>query len=291
MTTRCAVVAVSMLAVSMLAGLTLLKASQQATFSAKLEAVRVDVLVTDRGEVVRDVKPGDFEIRDNGVPQSVDLVSFQQIPLNVILALDVSASVSGERFDDLQKGARALLGRLTQQDKAALLTFSHAVSLRERLSSDVSRVAEGLTDVLPAGETALVDGTHAAMMLEAADGGRNLLIVFSDGLDTASWLDPGRVLESARRSDVVVYGAASRGAEESEFLEELTKLTGGGLLKIQSTKDLSATFLRILDEFRSRYLVSYSPAGVAKDGWHRLDVRLKGRRATIKARAGYQAGQ
>lgn len=265
-------------------------APQQATFSAKLEAVRVDVLVTDRGDVVRDLKAADFEIRDNGVVQPVDLVSFQQIPLNVILALDSSASVSGERLEDLQKASRALLGRLIKEDKAALLTFSHLVLLRERLTSDVVRVREGLDDVVPSGDTALVDGTHAAMQLEEADGGRNLLIVFSDGLDTASWLVPERVLESARRSDVVVYAAASRGAEDSQFLDDLTKLTGGGLVKIQSTKDLSAAFLRILDEFRNRYLVSYSPAGVSKDGWHRLDVRLKGRRGTVKARAGYQAG-
>jgi len=286
MTTRCAVVCISMLA-----GATVHSMSQQATFSAKLEAVRVDVLVSDRSDVVRDLKPGDFEIRDNGVLQTVDLVSFQQIPLNVILALDVSASVSGVRLDDLQKAGRALLGRLNKDDKAALLTFSHAVTLRERLTADVARVGDSLSDVQPAGETALVDATHTAMMLEATDGGRNLLIVFSDGLDTSSWLVPERVLDSARRSDVVVYAAASRGAEDSDFLDDLTKLTGGGLVKIQSTKDLSATFLRILDEFRNRYLVSYSPAGVAKDGWHRLDVRLKGRRGTVKARAGYQAGQ
>ena len=286
MTTRCVLVIVSMLA-----GATQLTGSQQATFSTRLEAVRVDVLVTDRGDVVRDLKPGDFEVRDNGVLQTVDLVSFQQIPLNVILALDVSASVSGDRLDDLQKAGRALLGRLTKEDKAALLTFSHVVSLREKLSPDVTSVSDSLSDVQPAGETALVDGTHAAMTLEEADGGRNLLIVFSDGLDTASWLVPERVLEAARRSDVVVYAAASRGAEDSEFLDDLTKLTGGGLVKIQSTKDLSATFLRILDEFRNRYLVSYSPTGVTKDGWHRLDVRVKGRRGTVKARAGYQAGQ
>jgi hypothetical protein len=89
---------------------------------------------------------------------------------------------------------------------------------------------------------------------------------------------------------VVAYAAASRGAADSPFLEDLTKLTGGGLIKIQSTQDLSATFLRILDEFRNRYLLSFSPTGVSKDGWHRLDVRLKGRRGTVKARAGYQAG-
>lgn len=265
--------------------------AQQPTFSSKVEAIRVDALVTDRGGVIRGLQPADFEIRDNGVMQTVDLVSFQQIPLNVILALDTSGSVSGERLDDLQKAAHALLGRLAMDDKAALLTFSHIVAVRQRLTPDIANVRASLNEVIPNGETSLIDAAHAATLLAGDDGGRNLLIVFSDGLDTASWLAPERVLDSARRADIVVYAASSRDAEDSKFLDELGNLTGGGLIKIASTKDLSSTFLRILDEFRNRYLVSYSPTGVAKDGWHRLDVRLKNRRATIRARAGYQVGR
>jgi VWFA-related protein len=264
--------------------------ARQATFSSKVEVVRVDVLVTDGGQVVRGLQPGDFEVRDDGVLQTVDLVASEKIPLNVILALDSSGSVSGQRLDDLQKASRALLERLNQRDKAALLTFSHAIELREKLTSDIGRVRDALSDAAPTGATALIDGTYAAMQLAEADGGRNLLIVFSDGLDTASWLDPERVIAWAKRSEVVVYSAMSRQAEESRFLEDLTETTGGGLVKIASTKDLSAAFLRILDEFRNRHLISYSPAGVSNSGWHRLRVRLKGRRGTVKARAGYQAG-
>lgn len=265
-------------------------AAQQATFSSKLEAVRVDVLVTESGGVVRGLQPADFEVRDNGVLQTIDLVSFQQIPLNVFLAFDVSASVSGERLKHLQTAGHALLDRLAKDDRSALLTFSHAVLLREGLTGATARVRQALTDVEPIGDTALVDGTYAAIMLGPSDGGRNLLLVFSDGLDTASWLRPERVLDSAKRSDMVVYGVSSRGPEESKFLEDLTELTGGDTLKIESTKDLSAAFLKILDEFRQRYLISYSPTGVAPDGWHRLDVRVKGRRLTVKSRTGYQAG-
>lgn len=264
--------------------------AQQPTFSSTLEAIRVDALVTDGGEVLHGLQPRDFEVRDNGVLQTVDLVSIQQLPLNVILALDTSASVSGERLDDLRGACRALLGRLTPDDKAALLTFSHLVRLRQRLTPDLTLVRRSLDEVQPTGDTSLVDGTHAATLLAGDDGARNLLIVFSDGLDTASWLSPERVLESARRADVVVYSASSREAEESGFLDDLGKLTGGGSIRIASTRDLSATFLRILDEFRNRYLLSYTPTGVARGGWHRLEVRLKNRRATIRARAGYQSG-
>jgi VWFA-related protein len=264
--------------------------AQQPTFSAKRESVRVDVLVTDRGKVVTGLGAGDFEVRDNGVPQTVDLVGFQQIPLNVFLAFDVSASVSGERLRHLQTAGHALLDRLAQDDRSALLTFSHMVRLREGLTGATARVRQALTGVQPSGDTALVDGTYTAIMLDPLDGGRNLLLVFSDGLDTASWLTPERVLDSAKRSEFVVYGVSSRGPEDSKFLDDLTELTGGATLKIESTKDLSAAFLKILDEFRQRYLISYSPTGVSPNGWHRLEVRVKGRRVAVKSRTGYQAG-
>ena len=276
--------------VAVLMGGAVAPSAQQPTFSAKRESVRVDVLVTDRGKVVTGLGAGDFDVRDNGVPQAIDLVSFQQIPLNVFLALDTSASVSGERLTDLQTAGHALLDRLAQDDRSALLTFSHMVRLREGLTGATARVRQALTGVQPLGDTALVDGAYTAIMLDPLDGGRNLLLVFSDGLDTASWLTPERVLDSAKRSDFVVYGVSSRGPEESKFLEDLTELTGGTTLKIESTRDLSATFLKILDEFRQRYLISYSPTGVPAGGWHRLDVRVKGRRVTVKSRAGYQAG-
>ena len=276
--------------VAVLLGSAVGESAQQPTFSAKRESVRVDALVTDRGKVVTGLGADDFEVRDNGVPQTVDLVSFQQIPLNVFLALDVSASVSGERLKHLQTAGHALLDRLATEDRSALLTFSHTVLLREDLTGATARVRRALTDVQPFGDTALVDGAYTALMLDPQDGGRNLLLVFSDGLDTASWLRPERVLDTAKRSEFVVYGVSSSGPEDSKFLEDLTELSGGATVKIESTKDLSAAFLKILDEFRQRYLISYSPTGVSPSGWHRLEVRVKGRRVAVKSRSGYQAG-
>ena len=74
------------------------------------------------------------------------------------------------------------------------------------------------------------------------------------------------------------------------FLRDLSEVTGGRLITIESTQDLSATFARILEEFRMRYLISYSPQGVSAGGWHRLEVRVRGRAASVKARPGYFAG-
>jgi VWFA-related protein len=265
-------------------------ARQAPTFRAALEAVRLDVLVTERGRPIAGLGAADFDVRDSGVVQQVDLVSFQEVPLNVILAFDSSASVSGERLDHLRAAGRDLLGRLKADDRAALLTFSHVVSLREPPTTRLDRVRAALDRIQPSGSTALVDGTHAAMLLADADLGRSVVIVFSDGLDTASWLTPPAVTEVARRSEAVVYGVTVKGPGRPEFLEDLGNVTGGSVLEVESTRDLPAAFVRILDEFRQRYLLSYSPAGVPREGWHPLEVRVKQRRAIVRTRAGYYVG-
>lgn len=262
--------------------------SQAPTFSTRIEAVRVDALVTDHGKPVLGLTAADFEVVDNGVPQTVDLVSYDQIPLNVVLALDMSESVAGDRLDHLRTGGAALLAALKKEDQAALITFSHIVTLAARLSTDVAGVKRALDAAVGIGSTALTDGAYAGLVVGESDVGRALLIVFSDGLDTVSWLTPEMVFETAKRSDVVVYGV-SVGKGKPDFLRELTSLTGGRLFEVDKTANLSAIFLEALQEFRQRYLLSYTPRGVAKDGWHRLEVRVK-RRGTVKARPGYLAG-
>jgi len=264
--------------------------TQSPAFSAKVEAVRVDVLVTDKAQTVLGLRPEDFEILDNGVGQRVDLVSFDQIPLNVILAFDMSESVAGERLQQLREAGWAVVNGLKPPDQSALVTFSHLVSLRAALTKDVSAIRSALDTTESAGDTALVDGSYAAMMLGESDPGRALVIVFSDGVDTSSWLSADAVLDTAKRSDVVVYGVSVRSPAKPEFLRDLSTFTGGRLFEIEKTANLGPTFLGILEEFRHRYLVSYTPRGVAKDGWHRLDVRIKNRKATVKARPGYLAG-
>ena len=263
--------------------------AQQPTFATKIEAVRVDVLVTDHGQPVRGLGPDDFEITDNGVRQQADLVSFEQIPLNVILALDMSESLAGDRLDELRKAGDELLGGLRNDDQAALVTFSHIVRLGKDLTSQVAAVRTALDEAAPSGETALIDGTYSAIMLGQSDVGRSLVIVFSDGVDTASWLTSEAVLETAKRSDAVVYAISLESTVTPEFLRDMTALTGGRLFTVEKTANLGSVFTGILNEFRQRYLVSYIPHNVAKDGWHKLDVQVKNRRVTIKARPGYLA--
>ena len=263
---------------------------QDTTFASKAAPVRVDVLVTDNGAAVTGLTAADFEVTDNGVVQQIDLIEFGKLPLNVILALDMSASTTGERLLHMRLAARAVLGGLGSADRAALLTFSDGIELAHALTADVAAVRAALDKVQPAGGTALVDGAYSALMLAGRDAGRDLVVVFSDGRDTASILPAQRVLESARRSDAVVYGVTAGSSGKVGFVSSLSEQTGGQSLEISSTMDLQKAFVGILDEFRRRYVLSFTPRGVSATGWHRLQVRVKGRRPAITARQGYMAG-
>jgi VWFA-related protein len=265
--------------------------AQQPTFSTRRESVRLDVLVTDRGRPVRDLKAADFEILDSGVPQEVEFVSVEQLPLTIMLALDSSASISPEALEHLRVGGRALLDNLKGDDQSALLTFADAVTLRERLTPDTAHVRTALDGIESStersGGTALIDACYTAMTVVDAEVGRGLLIVFTDGVDTSSWLSRDRVLQVARRSNLVVYAVSTSPLPRGSFLRDLSDVTGGGAFEIASTDTVRTTFVRILEEFRQRYLVSFSPTNVAATGWHPISVRVKNRKLDINARAGY----
>ena len=264
---------------------------QNPTFSSKVEAVRLDVLVTQDGKPVQGLGAADFEILDNGVRQTVDIASFEQMPLNVVLTFDLSGSIVAERLGNLREASHVVVDGLKKDDQAALVMFNTGVRVSPGLTGDTGAVKAAIDLAEPSGETSLIDASFAGMMVAESDVGRGLVIVFSDGLDTSSWLQPKAVLDVAKRSDAVVYAVSAGLARRSDFLGDLTDQTGGRLFQIESTHSLSAVFQEVLDEFRQRYLVSYSPAGVSKEGWHQLTVRVKGRNAIVRARPGYLAGQ
>jgi hypothetical protein len=95
------------------------------------------------------------------------------------------------------------------------------------------------------------------------------------------------VLDIAKRSGTVVYAVSAGQLPNKTFLRDLSKFTGGYLFEVESTRDLGNVFVGILEEFRQRYLLTYSPKGVSSSGWHRLQVRIKRRNVKVMARPGY----
>jgi VWFA-related protein len=268
-------------------GASVVLVGQQPTFSSRLDAVRVDVLVTDNGRPVQGLMPGDFVVLDNGTPQTVDLAIYETLPINMVLALDHSKSVTGERLAQLQDAARTVLRGLEPRDQAALVTFSHRVTLQQGLTHEAGLVVAAVGAARPGGQTSLFDAVYAGLLAGVTDPARNLVLVFSDGVDTASFLSAAQVLETAKRSDVVVYALAPRDAGSAPFLRNLADQTGGSAFEVDSLQQLSSRFVAVLEEFRHRYLLSYSPKGVQPGGWHKLEVRVKNRRGAVRARPGY----
>ena len=285
------------------------------TFMTSVEAVYVDVFVTRDGAPISGLAAADFEVRDNGVKQEVTLARLEEVPIVAVLAFDASGSVVGERLQDLRAAGRALLAGLRPQDQAALLAFSHELRIVVPQTDDHSAVERGLDDLQPQGDTGLWDGLYAALKVPVSRG-RPMVVLFTDGQDNVSWLTREQVHRVAEESDALVYVVAivpkpehapldvpdstlslewlphfvqGRGAESAALgaLRLLAEATGGRLWPTASSAQLKQAFLQILTEMRSRYLLSYDPTGVAPEGWHRLEVKVKGRRSTVRSRSGY----
>jgi VWFA-related protein len=274
-------------------------------FRSATELVSVDVLVTDDRQTVTGLTAADFDLFDNGVRQSIEQVYLEQLPVNVVMVLDTSGSVQGPRLHALKAGALSVVSRLRPGDRAAVVSFSHRLTLPSAISGDKTQLRGAIERLTADGSTSLRDATFAGLAMRAADNARTLLLIFSDGVDTSSILDEPRVMAIASRSDAIVYAIgvrepttlAGRGRmntpalTDDRFLSQLARETGGRLLHAEQHRDIETTFTRVLDEFNRRYVLGYTPRGVNARGWHKLEVRLKGKRGTVLARRGYFAGR
>jgi Ca-activated chloride channel family protein len=291
----------------------LLMAPPQQIFRVGVDAVAVDVLVTNGHEPIGGLTASDFELRDSGVLQRIDSVLFEDVPLSMMLVLDASSSMDRLSLRNLQQAGSAVVGLLRAGDRGSVLTFSEAAHFSSEWTSDHQELARAIEGVRASGTTALHDAAYAALTLRDPQPGRRLILMFSDGDDTGSSLSGQTVIEIARRSDAVAYTVGlrnvtgkrlgylvdfrsgvqrdARGVGSSEltksFLAALAEETGGKYLDAERSERLNETFVRIVTEFRSRYLLTYIPTGVETGGWHPIDVTLKKNKGRVRARRGY----
>jgi len=255
-----------------------------AVFKSGIEIVELDVSVTRGGQPVQGLTARDFALTDNGVAQEVASVMLDRLPLSVTMVLDTSESVAGDRLAHLVQAGDGLTAALRGDDRAALIGFSNLVDLRVDMTDDLAAIRSSLQSIHGAGATSLRDAVHLALELQPHDRTRPLVLVFTDGHDTASWLTEDAVIDSARRIGVVVHAVR---VESDKFLDRLVDSSGGRMWSATSDRQLRELFTKALDEMRARYLLTYTPSGVARPGWHDVKVRLKNGRADITARPGY----
>ena len=279
----------------------------QQRFRTTTDGVRIDVLVTDGRRPIAGLQEKDFILLDQGVRQDINTIAIEDIPLSMMLALDISASVEGPKLRALVDGVKAVASALGPRDRSALLTFSEEIRMRTPWSPGGSAIVKALPGLAAGGATALVDAGFAALTLrDDLPDRRHIVIVFTDGDDTSSWLSWRGLLDRAQRTDAVVYGVTQRswytgrsrsmplmvfaqgdGEPPGDVLETIAEVTGGRVFAARDPDDLRNAFTGIVREFRSRYVLTYTPKNVEGPGWHPIEVKLKDRKGTIKARRGY----
>jgi VWFA-related protein len=275
-------------------------AAQRPTFSAATDVVRVDALVERGGRPVGGLTAADFVVEDGGVLQTVSLLPSTE-PLSVGTVLDVSGSVTGAQLVAIGHGVQAIAGALGPGDRQIVYGFAGRTrALDPEAARSVERVATALRQSGSA-HTALFDAVYTAIVHGDRGAGGKLVIVLSDGQDNASWLDAQAIIEAAQRHEaaicaiglrdpsLVAPGVASITAQAGlRVLTALADRTGGRFVHATRDTELAPLFAAMLHDYRQRYILSFTPTGVARgDGWHPLTVRLRGRRGTVHARSGY----
>ncbi|HET9371165.1 MAG TPA: VWA domain-containing protein [Vicinamibacterales bacterium] len=265
----------------------------QQTFRSSTSIVAVYATVTDaRGALVTDLGAADFEISDNGARQNITVFKSDVQPITIAILLDTSPSL----FPAAGRTASAVAEftkRLMPGDRAAIGTFSHAVTLDPQLTSDpVTLLARlGAPGPWPAG-TALWDAIEAGRAALANEGGRRVVLVVTDGADNASRVDPNATRSALQREGVMVCAITVRGrfGLETSEIGALANATGGRSTTVQSADDIAAAMQRIADELHQQYVLGFSPKTL-DDKLHRLEVQVKRRDLVVRARRMYLASK
>jgi Ca-activated chloride channel family protein len=275
--------------------------AQQATFKAGTSVVAVLSTVIDgQGRLIPNLDRDDFAIFDNGKPQEISFFQNETQPFTVVVMLDFSASMTAN-LDLLRAATEQFILRMLPDDRGQVGAFSDRIEFSGKFTNDRDDLIGALKDLQFGNPTRLYDAIDASIeMLGEAPGRRKIVVVFTDGDDTASRRGQGDVLQKARAKEVMIYAIGL----ESEFnvagrvqrtkpdrgLRKLADETGGGYFELKKTDELAPTFTRVSQELHSLYALGFAPT--ALDGKeHKLEVRVKTPGAVARSRKSYVASE
>ena len=282
------------------AALTVTAAAQKQTIKVATDSVAVYVTVTDAEKrLVPDLVLEDFEILDNAKPVNITVFENKPVPISTVVMIDTSGSITSS-LGFVKDGAEQFLLRLLPDDKAQVGEFSDKIKFHPgNFIDDRDRLVYLLKNELDFGyPTRLWDAVDQSIEQLLTVDGRKVVVVFTDGDDTASKLGVGKVMDHAREKDVMVYavglqteyfnGQQRVRSSPDRGLKKLAEDTGGGYFELKKTADLGETFTRVAQELHSQYVLGFSPE--TSDGKiHKLDVRVKKAGMNARARKTYFA--
>ncbi|MCE2542125.1 MAG: VWA domain-containing protein [Acidobacteria bacterium] len=272
---------------------------EQPLFRSGTELVDLFVTVTDgNGRLVPDLTREDFTVFDDGNPQEIVLFENTVRPITVVVMLDTSISTTNV-MDRIMGGAEQFLIRMLPGDRARVGAFNDKIEIVPPEFIGDRDLLIGELDGLDFGnDTRLHDAVAASLNSLQDIEGRRVILVLTDGQDSASRIGWRDVLRQAVAEEVMIYsigleveyfdGARNRRTSPDRSLRRLAEETGGGYFELRETDELGATFTRVSQELHSQYVLGFTPT--VRDGeTHELAVRLKQRGMSARARRSYVA--
>lgn len=277
----------------------------RATFRTGTDVVAVEASVSRDKRPVTGLKRSDFELLDNGVPQQISDLSYERLPIDVTVVLDVSASVTGAVLDQLREAVRQLKADLGSRDRLKLVAFNMQVRRLADFEAPAAATDTAFASLSGRGSSAIFDSVAVQLASPALEGRRHLIVLFTDGEDSSSVSDPETLFDVAGRTtatvDIVLASTAPERSSATPFArspgrppmtvgrmyDQLARETGGRVVMTTAGENLASTFRRTLAGFRASYVLYFTPQGVAPSGAHTIDVRVKQDGAEVRARRGY----
>src|SRR4030095_16743888 len=271
--------------------------AQQPTFKSGTSVVGILSTVIDaQGRLIPNLEQEEFAIFDNRKPQEITFFQNETQPFEIVVMLDFSASMTAN-LDLLRASTEQFILRMLPEDKGQVGAFSDKIEFSGRVTSDRDDLIHALKDLQFGNPTRLYDAIDASInMLDEAKGRRKIVLVFTDGDDTASRRGQGEVLQKAKTKEVMIYaigleseifnGQRVQRTRPDRGLRKLAEETGGGYFELKKTDDLAPTFTRVAQELHSLYALGFAPA-VLDGKEHKLEVRVKTAGAVVRARKSY----
>jgi VWFA-related protein len=261
-----------------------------------VDVVQVTAVVTDgSGQFVRGLKPSDFKVLDDGKEQKVTHFASENIPLELVAAVDVSSSMR-EALPVVKAAAKKFLAGLEARDQVTVLGFNDNIFTLARRSTDQAARARAVDRLGSWGGTALYDVIVQAIEVLGRQSGRRSILLFTDGDDQSSHATLDAAIRRVEGSDATIYaigqGRAVTSRELQRLLERLGDTSGGRAFFAGDESKLDAIFTQILDDLRNQYLLAYPMPGGVRDGkWHEIEVQVPGKNYKVRARRGYRLVQ
>jgi Ca-activated chloride channel homolog len=263
------------------------------------EAVDVDVVqltatVTDaQGRFVKGLGRQEFRVKEDGTPQRLTSFVGENIPLELVVAIDVSDSMT-EAMPTLKASVKAFLTALRPTDQVTLLAFNDNIFTLARRSTDPAVRLKAVDRLAPWGGTALYDAMLTGLNAVGKQPGRRALVVFTDGEDQNSAATIKRVESRLETSDATIYtiglGKSVKDRGLAGLLDHLAAMSGGRAFLVDKAAELSRVFGDIVEELSNQYLLSYASSNDKRDGtWRKISVDLTTGGYHVRHRQGYRA--